>query len=58
MFIRAGTRRIELTLREKILFSDQNCKGEELFVFGTGEKGNQLEGSGNKSTCEGAGRLG
>ena len=52
---RAGKRRSELTLRETFCFSDQNSKCEEPFVFGTGEKGDGLEGSGNESTCEGAG---
>ena len=51
---RAGQRRVELTLhdKKKILTSTKN--GKEHLLFGTGEKGNRLEGSGNQSTFEGA----
>ena len=40
------------------VFQIRTASCEEHFVFGTGEKGNRLEGSGNESTCEGAGRFG
>ena len=53
---RAERKRIELTLRDDFCFSDQNRKCEEHVL--TGEKGNRVEGSGNESTCKGAGRLG
>ena len=51
---RAGQRRVELTLhdKKKILTSTKN--GKEHLLFGTGEKGNRLEGSGNQSMFEGA----
>ena len=44
----------ELILREKFYFqtSTENC--EKHFFFGTGEKGNRLEESGNQSTSEAA----
>ena len=56
----AGKRRIELTLRENVCFSDQNRKREDRarIVFGTGEKNNQLKGRSDESTCEGADRFG
>ena len=56
---RAGKRRIELTLRDNVFVSQNrtaSCKRH--LVSGTGEKANRLEGSGNGSTCEGAGRVG
>ena len=54
---RAGKRRIEISLNENFVFQISTASREEHFVFGTGEKGYQLELSVNGSKCEGAGRV-
>ena len=51
-------RRVERTLRDNFFFHISTEKCEEHFGFGTGEKGNRPEGSGNQSTFEGADRAG
>ena len=56
---RAGKRRIELSLNEIFVSSEQHRKLRRLFgLFGDGgEGGNRLELSVNESKCEGAGRV-
>ena len=50
---RAGQGRVELTLRENFYFQTSTETARSILFFGTGEKGNRLEGSGNQSTFEG-----
>ena len=53
-----GERRIELTLRDKIWLSRSEAQVARIvLLFETGDKGNQLEGSGNGSTHEWARRV-
>ena len=40
-----------------LVFQIGAVSARSFLFFGTGEKGNRLEGSGNESTCEGSGRL-
>ena len=55
---RAGKRRVVLALRENYCFSRSEPHVRGAFCFWEGGEGDRLEGSGNESTCEAAGRLG